>query len=302
MTVLSFSGFREASVLGRVDPQGSLLSTALLHDERLTKNSFYERLALHGHEIVADEDFARLYSDTSGRPSHPPSVMVRALLCATHDKTSDRESARRTRVDLDWRAAMGVDDDFSGIGATTFSLFRSRLVLEEDDRHLFEKTLEKAVETGVLRGKLTAIIDSSPVHGAGAVGDTYDLVRGFLAKVVAGAGDALSTRARDAATPHVGEKPDIDWQDKAGRRAYLAALVAVVKVVLAEAETIEDAGVAEAVALLRRVVDQDMKTARTARRRSARASPPTGSSRSPIPRCATAASPRPGALTATSST
>ncbi len=259
MTGLSFACSPEVSVLGRVDPQGSLLSTALVHDERLTKNSFYERLALHGHEIVADEDFARLYSNTNGRPSHPPSVMVRALLCATHDKTSDRESARRTRVDLDWRAAMGVDDNFSGIGATTFSLFRSRLVLEEDDQHLFERTLEKAVEAGVLRGKLTAIIDSSPVHGAGAVRDTYDLVRSFLAKVVAGAGDALSAEARDAAAPHIGGKPDIDWQDKEGRRAYLAELVAVVKVVIGEAQTIEDAGVHEAVALLGRVVDQEIE-------------------------------------------
>lgn len=156
----------------------------------MTKNSFNERLALHGHEIVTDEDFAHLYSDSNGRPSHPPSVMVRALLCATHDKTSDRESARRTRVDLDWRAAMGVDDDFSGIGATTFSLFRSRLVLNEKDQRLFENTLAKAVEAGVLRGRLTAIIGSSPVHGAGAVGDTYDLVRGFLRKAVTTAGEA----------------------------------------------------------------------------------------------------------------
>src|SRR5665213_3144628 len=109
MTMLSFSGSREVFVLGRVDLQGSLLSTALVHDERLTKHSFYERLALHGHEIVDDDDFAHLYARTNGRPSHPPSVMVRALLCATHDKTSDRESARRSRVDLDWRWAMGDD-------------------------------------------------------------------------------------------------------------------------------------------------------------------------------------------------
>ena len=200
-------------MLGRVNPQGSLLSTTLVHDERLTKNSFYERLALHGDEIVADEDFAGLYSDKNGRPSYPPSVMVRALLCATHDKTSDRESARRTRVDLDWRAAMGVDDDFCGIGATTFSLFRARLVLNEDDQHLFGKTLKKAVEAGVLRGKLTAIIDSSPVNGAGAVSDTYDLVRGFLAKVVTSTGDRLSAFATAAAAPHIGAKPDIDWQN-----------------------------------------------------------------------------------------
>jgi len=242
-------------VLGRVDPQGSLLSTALMHDERLTKNSFYERLALHGGEIVCDENFARLYSDSKGRPSRSPSVMVRALFCATHDKTSDRESARRTRVDLDWRAAMGADDDFCGIGATTFSLFRSRLVLDKDDQHLFEKTLEKAVEAGVLRGKLTAIIDSWPVNGAGAVSDTYDLVRGFLAKVVTGAGGALSA----AAAPHIAAKPDIDWQDKDERRSYLAELVAAVKVVLAEASSINDAGVAEAVGLLKKVVDQDIE-------------------------------------------
>lgn len=259
MTLLSFARFQEGPMLGRVNPQGSLLSTALMHDERLTKNSFYERLSLHGAEIVSDGDFARLYSDKNGRPSHPPSMMVRALLCATHDKTSDRESARRTRVDLDWRAAMGVDEDFCGIGATTFSLFRSRLVLNEDDQHLFEKTLNKAVEAGVLKGKLTAIIDSSPVNGAGAVADTYDLVRGFLRKVVTGVGGALSGTAAAAAAPHIGEKPDIDWQDKDERRSYLAELVAAVKVVLVEASPIKDASVAEAVGLLKKVVDQDIE-------------------------------------------
>jgi len=246
-------------MLGRVDPQGSLLSTALVHDERLTKHSFYERLALHGHEIVDDDDFAHLYARTNGRPSHPPSMMVRALLCATHDKTSDRESARRSRVDLDWRWAMGVDDDFSGIGATTFSLFRARLVLEEDDKHLFEATLEKAVEAGVLRGKLTAIIDSSPVNGAGAVCDTYDLVRGFLAKLVVGAGDRLSVAVIAAATPHIGDKPDIDWQDRAGRRAYLTRLVAAVHAVSLEARALEDPALAEALALLDQVVAQDVE-------------------------------------------
>jgi hypothetical protein len=178
---------------------------------------------------------------------------------ATHDKTSDRESARRSRVDLDWRAALGVDDDFPGIGATTFSLFRARLVLSEDDSRLFEKTLEKAVRSGVLKGKLTAIIDSSPVHGAGAVADTYELVRGFLGKVVIACGERLSQHAREAASPHIGEKPDIDWQDKATRHAYLGELVAAVRAVLGEASAIDDADLTEVVALLSQVVDQDIE-------------------------------------------
>lgn len=35
----------------------------------VTKNSFYARLADHGHEIVADDDYAELYAERQGRPS-----------------------------------------------------------------------------------------------------------------------------------------------------------------------------------------------------------------------------------------
>lgn len=160
----------------------------------VTKGSFYERLPDHGHEIVSDDDFAHLYSGRMGRPSVPPSVMVRAMLCATNDKTSDAETSRRTRVDLDWKAAMGVDDEFGGIGATTFSLMRARMALHDADDDLFKKMLARAVEAGILKGKLTAIIDSSPVIGAGAVADTYELIRGFLRQVVRAAGDRLGCR------------------------------------------------------------------------------------------------------------
>ena len=65
----------------------------------VTKGSFYERLADHGHEIFGDEDFAELYSERMGRPSIPPSVMVRAMLCATHDHTP---RTRRRRGGPGW--------------------------------------------------------------------------------------------------------------------------------------------------------------------------------------------------------
>ena len=224
----------------------------------VTKGSFYERLADHGHEIVSDDDFAHLYAERRGRPSIPPSVMVRAMLCATHDKTSDAETSRRTRVDADWKAAMGVDDDFEGIGATTFSLMRSRMVVHDADAELFKKTIEKAVAAGILKGKVTAIIDSSPVHGAGAVADTYELIRGFMRKVVRAAGQRLSEEARSAAEPFCGPKPDIDWADPAARKAHLGELVAAGMALLVEAAGIEDPAVAEPAELLARVIDQDV--------------------------------------------
>jgi hypothetical protein len=224
----------------------------------VTKGSFYERLAEHGHEIFGDEDFAELYSARMGRPSIPPSVMIRAMLCATNDKTpSDAEASRRTRVDLDWKAAMGVDDEFGGIAPRTFSLMRARMIAHDADGELFKATLAKAVEKGIFKGPLTAIIDSSPVHGAGAVADSYELIRGFLRQAVRVADERLSDQARHSAEPFCGAKPDIDWQDPAARREHLGELVAAAKVVMAELEGIDDPAVAEPVGLLGQVIDQD---------------------------------------------
>lgn len=245
-------------MLGRVNPQGSLLETRVMRRHLVTKNSFYERLADHGHEVVTDSDFAHCYAKGVGRPSIPPSVMMRAVLCATHDHTSDAETSRRTRVDADWKAAMGVDDDFTGIGATTFSLFRARLVLHDAEKAVFEKTVERAVDEGVLRGRVTAIIDSSPVAGAGAVADTYELVRGFVEKTAKAAGK-LTRRLARRVKPLMGAKPDIDWDDPEARRDHLTELVAVGRSLLAAVEDRQDPAVREPAALLEAVLDQDVE-------------------------------------------
>ena len=243
-------------MLGRVDAQGSLLETRVLRRHLVTKDSFYERLADHGDEIVCDEDFARLYAPHLGRPSIPPSVMVRAMLCATYDRTSDAETARRSRVDADWKAAMGVEDDFEGIGATTFSLMRARMVAHDADGELFKATLAKAIAAKILAGPLTAIIDSSPVVGAGAVADTYELIRGFLVKIRRAGGCRNKTTA-DRVAPLADGKADIDWGDPDARQAHLGALVALTKTVLAEAGAPTDPGLKEALSHLAQIVDSD---------------------------------------------
>jgi hypothetical protein len=224
----------------------------------VTKGSFYERLAEHGHELVADVDFAHLYAPRMGRPSIPPSVMIRAMLCATHDRTSDAETSRRTRVDLDWKAAMGVDDDFGGIAPRTFSLMRARMIAADADNELFTATLATAVKKRIFHGPLTAIIDSSPVHGAGAVHDTYELIRGFLVKIRR-AGGLRNKKTADRVAPLAEGKADIDWQDPVARKAHLGELVALAKVVLAEVTGATDPAVAEAADLLAQVIDADVE-------------------------------------------
>ena len=95
-------------------------------------------------------------------------------------------------MDADWKAAMGVDDDFEGIAARTFRLMRARMIAHDADNELFEATLAKAVQVGIFKGRLRAMIDSSPVKGAGAVADNYELIRGFVGQAVRAAGARLS--------------------------------------------------------------------------------------------------------------
>lgn len=246
-------------MLGRVSPQGSLLAPEQLFSHLVSKGSFYERLAAVGPELISDDDFAGMYADGMGRPSIPPSLMMRALLLATKDGTSDRESARRSRVDLDWKMALGLPADHSGIGATTFSLFRARVVLHDADQAMFRKTVRKAVEAKLFPRKVLALIDSSPVLGAGAVLDTYELLRRAIGQVVRSVGEdqlskALCRRLRRYLKD---TKPDIDWANPGARRAELHRMVEASRRLLAAVRQRPEA--ASSAALLGAIVEQDVE-------------------------------------------
>jgi hypothetical protein len=121
---------------------------------------------------------------------------------------------------------------------------------------------QKAVAAGVFKSKVTAIIDSSPVHGAGAVADTYELVRklaGRLARALDGRlGPALAAQALEAAAA----KPDIDWQDPVARREQLEKMVVLALEMLDAAGTdeVKDLpAVSQAAGLLAQVIDQDVE-------------------------------------------
>ena len=158
---------------------------------------------------------------------------------------------------------------------------RARMIAHDADNALFKETLAKAVEAGIFKGRLTAIIDSSPVHGAGAVADTYELVR-KLWPAAGRPGTARAGRAGAVAEPFGGAKPDIDWQDPAARKEHLGELVEAARVGMAELDEVADPEVAEPAGLLAQVIDADTEADRRRRRRAGsvrRGWPATGSSR-----------------------
>jgi len=245
-------------MLGTVDSQGSLLGV----DSLLSKlfagddSSFYARMAAYGGRLISDEDFADCYSPGMGRPSIPPSLLMKAVLLQVRDDVSDREAARRAAKDLDWKRALGLEADDVPFHHTSLSVFRSRLLVNDADERVLRATLARAVEAGLFPKKVLAIVDSTGVMGAAAVADTYGLLRQAIAKLGLAAGERLNKRVRRAVNRLCVNKARIDWADARARRAHLGELVDLAKVVLAA--TAGDDDLAEARDLLSRVVDQDI--------------------------------------------
>jgi len=247
-------------MLGSVDGQGSFLGVESLLGGLFEgdDSSFYARMATHGSALIRDEDFADCYSTTMGRPSIPPSLLMRAVLLQLRDDVSDREAARRACKDLDWKRALGIDADVVPFHASTLSVFRSRLLINDADERVLKATLERAVDAKLFPKRVLALVDSTGVMGAAAVADTYELVRQAIVKVVNSAGgvDALPKKLRRLARGVVGGKAKIDWGDATVRRTELGRLVSVARSVLDA--TVDDDELAEARELLERIIDQDI--------------------------------------------
>lgn len=248
-------------MLGRFDHQGSLLGVDSLLSRLFEgdDSSFYARMAAHGGELIADEDFADCYSAGRGRPSIPPSLLMKSVLLQLRDDVSDREAARRAAKDLDWKRALGLDADEVPFHHTSLSVFRSRLMVNDADEGVLRLSLERAVAAGLFPKKVLAIADSTGVMGAAAVADTYALLRAAIAKVGAAAGDRLTKRLRRTINRLCVNKARIDWADATARRRHLGELVELARTVLAA--TAGDDELAEARDLLERIVDQDIDEA-----------------------------------------
>jgi transposase len=247
-------------MLGTADPQGSLLGVDSLLSRLFEgdESSFYARLARHGEELIGDEDFAGCYSSGQGRPSIPPSLLMKAVLLQIRDDVSDREAARRAAKDLDWKRALRLEPDDVPFHHTTLSVFRSRLLVNDADGAVLAATVRRAVEHGLFAKKVLAIADSTGVMGAAAVMDTYELIRQATVKLIEAAGGpkGLPTTLRRDARQVVRGKARIDWADPAARRAELGRLVVLGRALLTFTES--DESVVEARELLSRILDQDV--------------------------------------------
>ena len=250
-------------MLGRRQPQRSLFE-AQCWPHQVRADSFYARMGAVNDQLFHDDDLAGMYCPDNGRPSWPPSLMSGITLLQFHDDVSDEEAVERLAFDLRWKVALNLPLDFSPPHASSLSVFRKRLVEHGQERYAFNRFVQIGRAAGLLSDKVTLLIDTTPQNGAGAVQDTYTLIRKGIRKILRLAGYTLPKKrqglaANLAAYLDDDRKAAIDWADPAARAAQLKVLVQDAEAALDLAvEQADDAEVRSAAWLLTKILGDDV--------------------------------------------
>jgi transposase len=252
-------------MLGRRTPQRSLFE-AHAWPHRVPEDSFYARMGAVNDVLFKDDDLAGMYCDNNGRPSVPPSLMSGLLLLQFYDDVSDEEAIARVNFDLRWKVALNLPLDFDPPDSSSLSVFRRRLVQHGQERYAFNRLIRVGREAGFLPDKLTVLIDSMAQHGAGAVQNTYTLIRKGIRQVLKVAGYHVPAKKRGlsadlAAYLDSDRKANIDWADPTARAAQLKVLVRDAEATLDLAlEHADDPDVRAAAWLLTKILGDDLTT------------------------------------------
>ena len=262
-------------MMGTRSPQDKLFAADQIYLDYVGRDSLYGYLAQNRQHLFRDEDFASLYCLNNGRTSVPPSLAISLLLLRAVEGVSFAEAIERSKYDLRWKVALGLEMEEVPMQKSALQEFEAKLVLLEMGEGLLQKSIAEARRAGYLKNrKLRVALDTTPILGKGAVKDTYNLLaEGIeqlacrLAEVEGESGAAWAERQgfrRYFGSSLKGEAA-IDWNDKAQREQLLTAIVQDARRLLGLAEQAKAAhaeqaeAIAAAAALLERLLAQDVE-------------------------------------------
>lgn len=255
-------------MLGRRDPQRGMFD-AIGVPHNVPPDSFYGRMGSVCDLLFKDDHLAGMYVLDNGRPSLPPSLMCGVLLLQFYDDVSDAEAAERVKYDLRWKVALDLPLDYRGFDPSSLTVFRGRLLHHGKERYAFDRFIEVGREAGFIPDKATLIADTVAAKGAGAVQDSFTLLRKGIRKLLRAMGyelpgkrQGLGDRGKELVASYLDRdrKAAIDWSDPVQRAEQLRVLVADAESALELAlDQVEDEGVRSAGWLLVKVLGDDIE-------------------------------------------
>lgn len=136
-----------------------------LYDILIEKNNFWRQLNdMIDFSFVVDM-LKDKYSSTMGRTCEDVIRMFKYLLLKSHFKVSDRGLIERTKTDMLFKYFLGYDpEETKLIDASLLTVFRRERLVDNDTNlmdKLIEKTVELAIEKGLIEAKNKIIVDST---------------------------------------------------------------------------------------------------------------------------------------------
>src|SRR4029434_800455 len=208
--------------------------------KRIRRAKLFVFLRQHRHTLFADplqQELLTLYKDQpQGQPPVPPAQLALATLLQAYTQVSDDEVIEATIMDRRWQLVLDcLDCDTPPFSKGTLVAFRQRLIAQQLDRRLLERTVEIAAASGGFGPRqLRAALDSSPLWGAGRVEDTYNLLghalRKALGVIAHQQGRGLRAIAEEAGASLVAGSSlkaalDLDWDDPGARQQALTMIL-----------------------------------------------------------------------------
>ena len=262
-------------MMGTRSGQDKLFAADQIYLDFVGRDTLYGYLAQNREQLFRDEDFAALYCADKGRTSVPPSLAVSMLFLRAYEGVSFAEAVERTKYDLRWKVALGLEMEEVPMQKSALQEFEAKLVLHEMEEPILQKSIAEARRAGYLKnGKIRVALDTTPILGKGAVKDTYNLL-----------GEGIETLARRMAEVEKEEvggwaerhglgryfgsslkgEAAIEWDDKGQRERLLTEIVQDGRRLLSLAEEGKQqhpeqaAAIETDAALLRRLIRQDVE-------------------------------------------
>jgi hypothetical protein len=205
----------------------------------------------------------------------PPSLAISILFLRAYEKVSFVEAVDRTKYDLRWKVALGLEMEEVPMQKSTLQEFEAKLVLHKRGEALLKKSIEEARRAGYLQSrKIRLALDTTPILGKGAVKDTYNLLAEGIEQLACRLAELEGETARTWAegqglSRYFGSslkgEAAINWDDKKQRAELLTAIVQDARRLLGLAEQAQAVHpeqaetIAAAAALLRRLIAQDVE-------------------------------------------
>lgn len=243
---------------------------------RLRRASKFYLFLWEIREELFDDDFeAELAASYAprGQDPCPPALLAMVMLLQRYEGLSDADAVEAAEHDRRWQLVLGtLDADGAPFGQGSLVRFRTRMIANDLDKKLLQRTVELAKKTGKFGWqKLRVALDSSPLEGAGRVEDTWNLIGRAMSKVVGAVSAALGIEEADVirearltalSGDSIKAALDIDWNDEEAQQEALRKLLREVSSLeswvkkRAKKES-EEAPLKDALGLLQRTVSQD---------------------------------------------